>query len=122
MGDLYGILGIGDLSYEAGEGDIKSAYKKLALQFHPDKLGSSITESDKEIWLKIQEAYETLVDSTKRRRYDSSLPFDDSIPQEHEDINDETFFERFASVFHRNARFAKKKPVPNLGDITTPIE
>ena len=62
MGDLYALLGIDDLSYEAGEGDIKSAYKKLALMYHPDKIGENITDSDKEIWLKVQNAYETLID------------------------------------------------------------
>ena len=82
MGDLYALLGIDDLSYEAGEGDIKSAYKKLALMYHPDKIGENITDSDKEIWLKVQNAYETLIDPVKRKRYDSSLPFDDNIPSE----------------------------------------
>ena len=53
MGDLYGILGLADKTYEAGEGDIKSSYKNLALMYHPDKMGDSITENDKEIWLKI---------------------------------------------------------------------
>ena len=53
MGDLYGILGLEHLTYEAGDGDIKQAYRKLALMYHPDKLTDSITESDKEIWLKI---------------------------------------------------------------------
>jgi DnaJ-class molecular chaperone len=43
MGDLYAILGLEHLTYEAGEGDIKSAYKKLALMCHPDKLGENIT-------------------------------------------------------------------------------
>jgi curved DNA-binding protein CbpA len=43
MGDLYAILGIDHLSHEAGEGDIKSAYKKLALMYHPDKIGENIT-------------------------------------------------------------------------------
>jgi DnaJ domain len=80
MGDLYAILGLEHMTYEAGESDIKSAYKKLALMCHPDKLGENITENDKEIWLKIQNAYETLVDPVKRKRYDSSLPFNDSIP------------------------------------------
>ena len=118
MGDLYAILGIEHLTYEAGEGDIKSAYKKLALMYHPDKLGENITESDKEIWLKIQNAYETLIDPVKRKRYDSSLPFNDVIPSEADviNINEETFYELFESVFRRNALFAKKKPVPNLGD------
>jgi curved DNA-binding protein CbpA len=37
MGDLYALLGLEHLSFEAGLQDIKSAYKKLALEFHPDK-------------------------------------------------------------------------------------
>ena len=123
MGDLYGILGLADKTYEAGEGDIKSSYKKLALMYHPDKMGDSITENDKEIWLKIQNAYETLIDPTKRRKYDSALPFDDNIPSELDNnINDENFFDIFEPVFKRNARFAVKKPVPNLGDMSTPMD
>lgn len=59
---------------------------KAALMCHPDKLGEKITASDKEIWLKIQNAYETLIDPTKKRRYDSALPFNDVIPQESEVI------------------------------------
>lgn len=62
-----------------------------------------------------------MIDVSKRRRYDSSLPFDDSVPSESDDIKDETFFDIFEVVFRRNARFAKKKPVPNLGDPNTPI-
>ena len=54
--------------------------------YHPDKLGDTITESDKEIWLKIQNAYETLIDPLRRKRYDSALPFNDVIPQESEVI------------------------------------
>ena len=53
IGDLYAILGLEHLTFEAGDGDIKSAYKKMALMYHPDKLGENITESDKEIFLKI---------------------------------------------------------------------
>lgn len=50
--------------------------------YHPDKLGDKITDSDREIWLKIQDAYETLIDLPKRKKYDSALPFDDTIPTE----------------------------------------
>ena len=53
MGDLYAILGLEHLTYEAGEGDIKSAYKKLALMYHPDKIGESYSDTDKEVWLKV---------------------------------------------------------------------
>jgi DnaJ-class molecular chaperone len=38
---------------EAGVVDIKGAYKKLALEFHPDKRGGDVSEKDKEIWLKV---------------------------------------------------------------------
>lgn len=124
MGDLYGILGLDHLQYEAGEQDIKTAYKKMALMYHPDKMGDRITDSDKEIWLQVQNAYETLIDPVKRKRYDSSLPFNDQIPKEEDIVNisEEAFYDLFEPVFSRNALFAKKKPVPNLGDASTPLE
>jgi DnaJ family protein C protein 2 len=108
-GDLYAILELEDKTYEARDQDIKKAYQKMALRHHPDKLGDSITEKDKEMWLKIVDAYETLLDPVKRKKYDSTLPFDDSIPSS-DDFNDESFFDVFGAVFNRNARFAKKKP------------
>jgi DnaJ family protein C protein 2 len=119
-GDLYGVLGLEKLTYEAGDSDIRRAYQKFALKYHPDKLGDKVTEKDKDMWLKIQDAYETLSDPTRRRRYDSSLPFNDTIPNE-KDISDANFFEEFSAVFNRNAMWAKKKPTPNLGDLNTPI-
>lgn len=72
------------------------------------------------MWLKIVDAYETLMDPVKRRKYDSTMPFDDDLPEPGE-FTDETFFDVFAPVFNRNARFAKKKPQFNLGDMDTPI-
>ncbi len=72
------------------------------------------------MWLKIQDAYETLSDPVKRKRYDSTLPFNDAIPEQG-DWTEETFFEVFQAVFNRNAMFAKKKPVPNLGNSDTPM-
>lgn len=64
-----------------------------------------------------------MVDPTKRKRYDSSLPFDDTIPSDVAgNINETNFYELFNVVFLRNARFAKKKPVPEIGDAATPME
>lgn len=61
MPDLYNVLGVGR---GADETELKKAYKKLALQHHPDKGG------DPEEFKKIQEAHAVLSDSEKRRVYD----------------------------------------------------
>lgn len=122
MGDLYGLLGLSDKTYEAGQRDIEKAYKKLALIYHPDKLGDKYTDKDKEMWLSIQSAYETLSDPAKRKRYDSSLPFDDDVPSDSEDIGDSDFYSRFEPVFKNNSMWSKKKPAPNLGDDETPMD
>lgn len=121
MEDYYQLLGLEDLTFEAGQKDIKRAYNKLALVHHPDKKGEEYDEQSKEIWLKIQKAYETLSDEAKRRKYDSTLPFDESIPKK-EDINDATFYDLFSECFKLNARFAKKRPCPQLGNVDTPLE
>jgi len=97
------------------------AYKKAALHFHPDKLGDKFTAKDKEVWLQIQDAYETLSDPARRRKYDSSLPFEDKIPDE-KDVNDDNFYAQYSKVFLNNARFSIPKPVPSLGDEKSSIE
>jgi len=63
--DYYEILGV---SQNASESEIKSSYRKLAMQFHPDK-----NPGDKEAEEKFKEAaeaYEVLSNSEKRVRYD----------------------------------------------------
>jgi curved DNA-binding protein len=63
--DYYATLGV---SRDATEKDIKSAYRKLARQFHPDANQSSKESEEK--FKEISEAYEVLKDPEKRRRYD----------------------------------------------------
>ncbi|MDP3270081.1 MAG: J domain-containing protein, partial [Legionella sp.] len=63
MKDLYKVLG---LSHTASAKEIKAAYKKCALESHPDKGGSS------ERMALINEAYTTLSDPTKRQVFDIS--------------------------------------------------
>lgn len=63
--DYYEVLGV---EKNASESDIKKAYRKLALKYHPDK-----NPDDKEAEEKFKEAaeaYEVLSDSQKRSRYD----------------------------------------------------
>lgn len=64
-------------------------------------------------------AYEHLMDPAKKRKYDSTLPFDDSLPKESElkDMDDAKYFTLWTDIFNRNARFANKKPVPKFGNM-----
>jgi len=72
------------------------------------------------MWLKVQEAYETLMDPAKRKKYDSSLPFDERIP-EPGSWTAETFYEVFGKSFNHNSLWSKKKPCPSFGDASTPL-
>ena len=63
--DYYALLGV---SRTATEDEIKKAYRKLAIQFHPDRNPDDKKSEDK--FKEITEAYETLGDSKKRDMYD----------------------------------------------------
>lgn len=63
--DYYKVLGV---SRTAGDSEIKKAYKKLALQFHPDKNPGN--KKAEETFKEVAEAYSTLADPAKRRQYD----------------------------------------------------
>jgi|SRR3989344_1662622 len=63
--DYYEILGI---SKNASKDDIKKAYKKLAVKYHPDSSGDKSTE---EKFKELSEAYAVLSDDEKRKTYDS---------------------------------------------------
>lgn len=65
MKDYYSILNI---ARNATDDDIKKSYRKLAMEFHPDKNPDDSVAEDK--FKEIVEAYEVLSDSDKRKRYD----------------------------------------------------
>ncbi|HEY9205849.1 MAG TPA: molecular chaperone DnaJ [Candidatus Methanoperedens sp.] len=62
--DYYEILGV---EKKASADDIKSAYRKLAMQYHPDRNKSPDAE---EKFKEISEAYAVLSDQNKRQQYD----------------------------------------------------
>jgi molecular chaperone DnaJ len=63
--DYYEVLGV---QKGAGKDDIKNAYRKLALQYHPDRNKDKGAEAK---FKEISEAYAVLSDDDKRKRYDT---------------------------------------------------
>lgn len=61
--DYYGVL---DISRAASQDEIKKAYRRLALKYHPDKAGKAQEQKFKEI----NAAYQVLSDPKKRAEYD----------------------------------------------------
>uniref|UniRef100_A0A8C3B192 J domain-containing protein n=1 Tax=Cyclopterus lumpus TaxID=8103 RepID=A0A8C3B192_CYCLU len=66
MVDYYTVLGV---SQTASQDDIKKAYRKLALKWHPDKNPDNKEEAERK-FKELSEAYEVLSDSNKRDAYD----------------------------------------------------
>lgn len=95
MNNYYEVLGV---SKEASQEDIKKAYRKLAFQHHPDKGG------DEAKFKEINEAYEVLSDTDKKRNYDlGGNPNMGSFGAGNVDINDlfQSFFQRGSNPFQR---------------------
>jgi len=65
MINYYNVLNIKNT---ATLSEIKKAYKKLALQYHPDKTNNDLLKKEK--FLKIKDAYDILKDPNKKRKYD----------------------------------------------------
>lgn len=74
--DYYKILNI---EKDAGETEIKKAYRKLAVVHHPDKNPGDPEAENR--FKDIQEAHETLIDPQKRERYDSGIDLMDPADQ-----------------------------------------
>jgi molecular chaperone DnaJ len=64
--DYYEVLGVGR---SAGEAELKSAYRKLALKHHPDRNPNNPEAEEK--FKEAAEAYSVLTDADKRRTYDA---------------------------------------------------
>ena len=73
-----------EVGRDAGEEEIRANYKRLALQFHPDKSGGG---DSKERFQAVLEAYSVLKDTEKRKRYDLCLDPDELDEDFFEDVD-----------------------------------
>jgi molecular chaperone DnaJ len=108
--DYYDVLGVGR---NATEQEIKSAYRKMALQYHPDRNPERKEESE-EKFKEVTEAYSVLADPQKRAAYDRfghaavagtgvyTPDFSSTIFADFEDIFGDFF--GFGDIFGRRTR------------------
>lgn len=71
MKDYYHVLGV---ARNASQGEIKKAFRGLALQHHPDRNPENQKEAE-EKFKEINEAYEVLGDESRRQRYEYLITF-----------------------------------------------
>ncbi len=76
MSDPYTILGV---ARNASQGDIKSAYRKLAKKYHPDSNAGDAQAQAK--FSQVTQAYEVLGDKTKRAQFDNGEIDDEGKPK-----------------------------------------
>jgi molecular chaperone DnaJ len=116
MQDYYEVLGV---SHDANAKDIKDAFRRLALKYHPDRNKSSEAEAR---FKEIAEAYAVLSDSDKRQQYDqrgfagvsdfssedlfSNVDFDDLFSGFGSGFGGESIFD---NLFHRGKKPRKTK-------------
>eukprot|EP01016_Furgasonia_blochmanni_P037726 TRINITY_DN4473_c0_g1_i13.p1 TRINITY_DN4473_c0_g1~~TRINITY_DN4473_c0_g1_i13.p1 ORF type:complete len:798 (+),score=210.17 TRINITY_DN4473_c0_g1_i13:126-2396(+) len=112
--DYYKILGV---EKTAPLEEIKKAYKKMALKWHPDKnLDSEESRQEAEKNFKeIGEAYAVLSDPQKKQMYDSGMDLEDGCSSTFEGftshVDPNVIFKMF---FEGNARGAPQGPFPNM--------
>lgn len=98
--DYYGILGV---SPSASEMDIKRAYRRLAVAYHPDKNPDPQAES---FFKEINEAYDVLSDPEKKRVYDLRLqnPYIDISPPDNQPRHRDPRYRPSSRVYRKSER------------------
>jgi molecular chaperone DnaJ len=107
--DYYEVLGVGR---DAGADDLKKAYRKLAMQYHPDR--NQGDKSAEEKFKEIGEAYAVLSDPEKRQRYDAFGHAGDQMP-DFGGFSFESAFDLFDMFFGGAGRSRRTRTGPQRG-------
>jgi DnaJ-class molecular chaperone len=94
--NYYIILGI---EKEASDEEIRSAYRRLVKNYHPDHYGT-----DSGPFLLIQEAYEVLSDPVRKCAYDDSLGTGQKSRNRFRDVTIEPFYRRHVEPLSRQTQ------------------
>ena len=95
--DFYSVL---DVPKSSSTKEIKSAYRKLAREYHPDKHPESEKKEFEAKFIELANAYEVLSDEEKRRDYDNGKYNDDSEQ-----------FSNFQDAFNRHGMGVEDTPM-----------
>ena len=104
--DYYEILGV---PKNASEDDIKKAYRKLAMKFHPDRNQGDGAKQAEEKFKEAAEAYDVISDPQKRAQYDRfghAGVNNGSGGGGYQDVNMEDIFSRFRTIPVFSSSFA----------------
>ena len=106
MTNYYNILNI---NKNATKDEIKNAYKKLAMKYHPDKNIDNKEEAE-EKFKQVSEAYEVLSDEKKKYEYDNGKNIV---------INNQNPFDIFSNIFNNNEFNINVNNFPNTSIATS---
>lgn len=102
--DYYEILGV---AKNSPEDEIKKAYRKLAMKYHPDRNADDDKDAAEVKFKEIKEAYECLSDPSRKEQYDrhGHSSAHTNAQQWNQDVNADEFKEMFANMFGHNSPF-----------------
>jgi curved DNA-binding protein CbpA len=109
------------VSNDASLIDIKKSYRKLALQYHPDRNPTEKKEYAEKMFRRIAEAYEVLSDATTRKEYDQMLRYGgghgqhQSYHQQQQQQHNNNDYHEFHRRFHQHHHY--RDPFAQFNDL-----